>query len=178
MGSARAASLADEIGPLRHLEEPERHLVDAARRTAGERLVAEHRPVAEVHDRLEDGAQLVGEQDLLQVTPALQLPLRALDSHAGPGLFDESRHEALRHHQRVVEGEGEAHRGPAQAPQVGGGEPGELAVEVAFDALRRGPQVGDLERPVASLGREEDEEGVCAPLVQADDVLGTHLLPP
>jgi hypothetical protein len=174
---ALAVELEDEVRLLGHLEQPQRHLVDAARGPARERLVADHVPPAQVDHRLEHRAQLVGEEHLLQVAAGLEVALGALDVHAGPGLLDEAGDEPLRHHQRVVEREGEADRDPPQRPEVGAGQARELAVEVALHALRRGPEVGDAQGPLPALRGEEHEEGVPAAVVEADDVLVADLVP-
>ncbi len=173
---ALAVELEHQVGLGRHLEQAQRHLVHAAGGAARERLVPEHLAAAQLDDRLEHGAELVGEQHLLQLAAVLQLALRAQHVHAAPRLLDQPRDEPLRHHQRVVEREREAHRDAAQVAEVRAREPGQLAVDVALDALGGRLQVGDAQRPLAPLGREEDEERVAAAVVQADDVVVADLV--
>jgi len=49
---------------------------------------------------------------------------------------------------------------------------------VPFHAVRRRLEVGDLQRALAALRGEEHQEGVAAPVVEADDVLVAHLVTP
>ena len=174
--AALAVELEHEVRLRRHLEQAQRHLVDAARGAARERLVAQHPARPQVDDRLEDGAELVGQQHLLQVAPVLQVVLRALDVHAGPRLLHQAGDEPLRHDERVVEGEGEAHRHAAQRAEVGAREAHQLAVEVDLHAVRGRLEVGDPERALPALRGEEDQEGVAAAVVDADDVLVADLV--
>ena len=76
---------------------------------ARERLEPQHRVIAEVHDGLEDGGQLVLEQDLLQGAAAREVALAPLHAHAGPGLVHQPGDQPVRHHERVLEHEAEAH---------------------------------------------------------------------
>ena len=140
--AAVPVELEHEVGPRRRLEHVEGGLVVGARGTAREGLPAEHAARADVHHGLEDRAHLVAEQELLDRAAVLELELHALDAHALPGLFHEPGHEALGHDQGVVEDDGEAHRDPPPAADVGRRHAGEALVQVLLDALGRLGQVG------------------------------------
>ena len=145
---------------------------------ARQRLQSEHGPVPQVHHRLEDGGQLVLQQYLLEGAPPLQVALAALDPHAGPGFVHQARDQPVRHHERVLEHEPEAHHHLAGSGQVGRHQAAELPVQVVLHPLGRRPDVGDPEPAIGALGGEEDEEGVAPLVVHGQEVGGPDVVAP
>ena len=120
---------------------------------------------------------LVAEQHVLQAAPGLEVGLHPLDANALPGLPHEARHHALGHDQGVVEHDRVADGHPPPAAEVRRRELGELPVELVGDTLADALEVVD---PGPALlfpapGREEQEEGIAAALVEGQQVGGAHL---
>jgi hypothetical protein len=168
--AALAVELEGEVRLGRELEEAQGRVEEGALGAPRERLEPEHRLVAQVHHGLEDGGELVLEQDLLQRAAPQQVPLPPLHAHARPRLVHEARDQAVGHDERVLEHQAEAHDHLPRVGQVRRGQADELAVQVVLHPLGGRAQVSHLEPAFGALGREEHQERVAPLVVHSQEV--------